>query len=581
MGAGHDFFCRQGATSVFAALMLTSLAGVASALDDLVAVDRPALAALPTGLEPAPEPSVVDLAVFYDGELLDRGYSLAKLDAVAALLLDFNNRALQTSGVPLTLHITYTAAFDRDLEGLDVSAAFGQLGLRAIELRDGLLNDFGVDAVMLIKATNDADYYLGMALLGTEANLSDPASVPFGVICLGAAPTSGVECFEHGALFAHEVGHLFGAGHQRDAEAGAIGAFEFSKASGCGGGTLVYSPSPGINEFYSTPNIVLNGVPCGVAASAGADGEDNAHTIDVTRSLMAALRPTMPVYGEVWIEDVTGDTLQEGGAAVSIGIRRSGNLTHRARVSVDLISRLFGAPDLAFNPPEVVFEPGQDVVSVSISAVDDTQDEPDETFTVGLRNAWQLTNISATVELTVIDNNEAPPPPPSPPPAAGGGAVDPAMLVVLLLFAALRHVGPCRLTQRHIFSSRCLCGTLRYTASAALLDRFLPPLRWHRTVSGQRTAVYGMAPHPQIEDQCVTVVEHHRVGRQSQRIPPTARGYNAVLDQRPAHGGPPGYGGEADHRKPAVQERLPGHPSNFSHNGIETRVRDTAYCALV
>jgi len=407
---------------------------------DFVVTDPTARIALATDLQPSPDPSVVDLAVFYGQELLERGQSLATLDQVAETMVAHTNSAFAISGVPVTLRITYAAVFDESLDGVDTHAAFDRLFMRTDELRDGLMTDFGADAVVLIKATDDADSIFGFASLGSESALSDPSTLPRAVVCLGPAQTNGLECFGQGGIFAHEVGHLFGAGHQRNAAVGGSGgAFEFSAASGCGGGTAVYSPVTA-SSIYSTPTVVVDNEPCGIAASAGPDGEDNAHTIDLTRSLMAALRATMPIDGIVAIENAADFTMSEGDTPISLQIKRTGDLTERARVSLAVVSRTNLNPDIGIDPQQIVFEPGQDSLVVEISVIDDQLVEPTENVLVSLRNPWRLSDVSRPIQISIVDNDDPPPAPAPPPPAASGGGATGLFLTLLLFLICDRRL---------------------------------------------------------------------------------------------------------------------------------------------
>ena len=386
-----------------------------------------------TELVPAVEPSIVDMGIFYALELRDRGRSLRSLDETIASMVGYTNEALDRSGVPLTLRVTYADWYSERLEGLNVIGAYGQLGENVRVLRETLLTDFGVDIVVLIKATDDVDQLFGFASLGSESALSDPTHVPRAVVCLGAAQTSGLECFGTGGIFAHEVGHMFGAGHQRDATVGGSGgAFPFSFASECGGGTIVYIPISAAVQIYSTPTISAGGEPCGISASEGENGTDNAYTIDLTRALVADLRPTMPVAGSVFIEGQPSYAIAEGEPSRSFAVRRDGDLSLSAAVNVAVVNPARGHAELAIDPDYVAFTPGQDAVTVQIRAVDDLDVENDELLEVQLRNPLRLEVTGSPVMVTVSDNDVPLPPAPG---GGGGGSADWVFLILLLLFA--------------------------------------------------------------------------------------------------------------------------------------------------
>jgi hypothetical protein len=387
-----------------------------------------------TDLQPAPDPSVVDLAVFYAQELYERGRSFETLDATIEEMIRFTNDGLASSGVPLTVRVTYAGPFSERLEGIGTVSAHRMLGEQSELLRDTLLTDFGADAVILIKATDDVDNYFGFATIGSEHSLSDPLTVPRAVVCLGAAQNSGLECFGRGGIFAHELGHLFGAGHQRNSVGGSGGAFGFSFASECGGGTLVHSPLTAAQQIYSTPSVVVDGEPCGVSASADSNGTDNALTIDLTRALMADLRPTMRIGGTVFIDGPGELMLAEGEPGQMLTIRRTGDLTMSAAVTLTDISSRGIAADLRIDPSDVKFGPGEEALAVRISAVDDADFEGTEVVTLGLRNPLRLEKTGEIVHVSIADNDDLPPAPAPPPNSGGGGLGLPALLFLASIY---------------------------------------------------------------------------------------------------------------------------------------------------
>ena len=402
--------------------------------DDFAPVNSAVDLMASTDLQPAPDPSVVDLAVFYAQELLERGRSLESLDATIEEMIGFANEGLASSGVPLSVRVTYAGPFSERLEGIDTISAYHMLGTQSELLRDTLLTDFGADAVILIKATDDVDQFFGFATIGTEHSLSDRLTVPRAVVCLGAAQNGGLECFGRGGIFAHELGHLFGAGHQRNSAGGTGGAFVFSFASECGGGTIVHSPVTAAQQIYSTPSVVLDGEPCGVSASAGANGTDNAYTIDLTRALMADLRPTMQIGGTVFIDGPGELMLAEGEPGQMLTIRRTGDLTMSAAVTLAEISSRGGAADVRIDPSDVTFGPGVEALAIQISAVDDAVFEGTEVVTLGLRNPMGLEKTGETVRVSIADNDD-PPAAPAPPPRSGGGGLGlPALLLISFIY---------------------------------------------------------------------------------------------------------------------------------------------------
>ena len=143
------FFAIQNATAGSAVrsclfclgFLLTTLPALAQTegFGDLVETELSSATGVTTELEPSPDPSVVDIAVFYGRELLERGRSLSDLDATVDHMVSFTNEAYARSGIPLTLRIVYAGIFPERLGGLGMDAAFQVLGLMSHELREGLI----------------------------------------------------------------------------------------------------------------------------------------------------------------------------------------------------------------------------------------------------------------------------------------------------------------------------------------------------------------------------------------------------------------------------------------------------------
>jgi hypothetical protein len=85
--------------------------------------------------------------------------------------------------------------------------------------------------------------------------------------------------------------------------------------------------------------------------------------------------------------------------------------------------------------------------TITVPVTNDTQNEPDETFTIALSNAGGGAGIegSPTYTVTLGNDDVAANPPPAPMPSGGGGgggggggAIDPELLLLLAALGAIR-----------------------------------------------------------------------------------------------------------------------------------------------
>lgn len=413
-------------------LILVALAAVESPTDiDFVRPVETSLLNSEFEMSASLEPSTVDVLVLTAPELL-QALGIAALDAKIADMIDYTNSAFANSGVPLTMRSTFIGPYDTPLVGRTVGSVHGELSVRGPEFRDGHMTDYGADMLILLKEPFDGDSLCGIATLGTPDSLQDPATVPLFVAAIGDGPNQ-VSCGDNG-IFAHEVGHVLGAGHQRG---NGTGAFEFSHAFVCGDqGTATHTAFG--HQFYSTPMVqTFSGEPCGVDQAETDNSADNGATIDILRTPMAALRPTMPVLGNVNFE-LERISVAEGSGQLALSIRRDGDLNGNAEVQFVVVPVTADGTDISLSEGSVFFGVGTAVATINLSIFNDNRSEPDETVQVLLRNplSLELNQFRKSVTVTIVDDDNS----------AGGnsggggggsGSFELAALLVLLFSSTL------------------------------------------------------------------------------------------------------------------------------------------------
>ena len=122
--------------------------------------------------------------------------------------------------------------------------------------------------------------------------------------------------------------------------------------------------------------------------------------------------PAPPILPELVIDDVTVD--EDGGSAV-FGVRLSGEST--ATVTVGYATEdgtAEAGPDYTGSSGRLTFRSGERGKTIAVAVVDDSEDEEDETFTVGLSDARNATLLDGEATATIQDDDgDGSPQPPS------------------------------------------------------------------------------------------------------------------------------------------------------------------------
>lgn len=235
--------------------------------------------------------STIRMLILYSNEFA-AGFS-SPTARINQLLL-FTNQSMQNSNIDLefTLARAQVLNFDNGLSISNTTLSQIQAGLGAFSGVADLRNEVGADMVAVLS------FQTGFSASGIAyVNGSDP-NFAFSYTRLSPG------CCD--VVFAHELGHNMGSGHEslsaNPTRTAGCSAFNFTGYS-CGHGNFsagwgtVMSRSPlnrqAVNNVFSNPNITCLGAPCGIVEGQ-ANAADNFRSFNISRLLVADFRPDPP-----------------------------------------------------------------------------------------------------------------------------------------------------------------------------------------------------------------------------------------------------------------------------------------------
>jgi hypothetical protein len=281
-------------------------------------------------------------------------------------------------------------------------------------------------------------------------------------ITTDTAPSAGTLQFELGAYSAAEnagtvdvvvtrSGGSAGAvtAHVQSANGGATAGSDYTAVSA----TVSFADGDTAPKHISVPILDDSAVESSEAftlalsaASGGATlGPQATTSIQISDDDTAA--PPTPQPGVLALSAAAASVAENAGT-LSLTVSRSGGSDGAASVAYSL------APGTAKAGSDYTAVSGQlqwaagetGAKTIEIAIINDSLDEPDESFTLSLASATGAAlGTPAAATITIVDDDAAPPPPPPPPLTdvggsahAGGGALDAPLLAGLLILLALR-----------------------------------------------------------------------------------------------------------------------------------------------
>lgn len=338
------------------------------------------------GLTAALEETVVDVAFFYEQDMAAReGDQWPRTLAQAGV--DYTNDAFRQHQVPLRLRLVYVGAYPDSLP-FDPFASFYQNA----EI-NAVADAYGADLAHLLFEYRPGLRYCGIAFL------------------FGRHGTSAHGCSLN-YVIAHEIGHNFGAQHDRaNASLGwniGLPIHQFNYGYVCGGrGTIMSYPGYPHLPHYSTPLLSNAGEACG-RPEGDADAADNARAIDLTRAQVGAFRPEQAAFGSVRFEDTSTRQLDETRATTTqFKVVRTGDTSREASVEIGAVdATTTDREDYLPFVTRLVFAPEETEKTVTLQVVDDEEHEPiPETLQVVLRYPRGLVIEGEPVQVSIASDD--------------------------------------------------------------------------------------------------------------------------------------------------------------------------------
>ncbi|MGL4476150.1 MAG: hypothetical protein ACRCT7_17105 [Shewanella sp.] len=237
---------------------------------------------------------------------------------------------------------------------------------------------------------------------------------------------------------AHEIGHLFHAGHEPQPTDPAKPMWRRARAAECAGRkTAMAAVGGNLHPVLSGPNTVVNNETCGNEETA-----NNVKQVELSAPFVQNVGSKMQVVGSVWI-DSQAITANESDSSIEIKVTRNGDLSVPTSVDMFIDS---GTALLSSDFLKVKFDADQASATVKLNVVnnDSTQENKALTAELVMPFKMDLDADKKAVTITIKNDDAAPvlPPPPVTPPTdsgSSGGSLGFGILSLLgLVFARKR-----------------------------------------------------------------------------------------------------------------------------------------------
>jgi hypothetical protein len=309
------------------------------------------IAAAPSTAAAASAANTVDVLVGYTPEMAARFGSQSGANTRITFLVDVTNQAYTASQVDAAVRLVATMQVSYTETNSNAQALYNLSGADCVEQTDGSLdcNDapvpaglqplvnaraqYGADVVALVRTFHNTEQEgCGIAWLlggGQSTITQSDSDFAFAVVSDSngdggnSYPSNNRVCRDE--AFAHELGHIMGAQHDRDTAAGDDGQLtsgdygRFAYSFGYRGGpasvytVMAYGAAgQGKVRVFSNPNVMCSPSPNVPAAPCGiADQADNARSLRQTIPVIAAFRASVSTPTRRFPHDFDGNRRED------------------------------------------------------------------------------------------------------------------------------------------------------------------------------------------------------------------------------------------------------------------------------
>ena len=370
---------------------------------------------------PPTEQSVIDVAVFYTPAVREaEGGTQAIKDEIDSMVAG-TNTAYTSSGVNQRINLVAVAEVDytevnSQTDLIRLTSRYDSYMPEVHTIRDRV----GADIVMLIRRLTDSAAGL--------AKIMETVSTGFASSAFGVSTAST-------RTFAHELGHLMGLHHDRyvvhvacdGGNCNRDGAFPYAYGyHHCAETsfidrwrTIMAYPNQCTTwrtpHLFSNPEQTYRGDPLGIAGlapSTALDGPSDAvRALNRTRGYVAKFRQAP----DLTVSFGAGSyTATEGGTAATVTVQLSEAPTRPIAIPLTTTSTTATAYDYTGVPASVRFSSNETEKTFTVTAVDDTADDDNESITLSFgeplpRNVTLGSTTETTVTLTDNDTVTAAP----------------------------------------------------------------------------------------------------------------------------------------------------------------------------
>jgi len=345
--------------------------------------------------------SIIDLMVVYTAKARQAEGGVSTINAVINRVVNEVNEGYANSGVIPRIRLVHTAEVnyaERSNSNLDLNRLQNRSDGYMDEVHN-LRNQYGADIVSLFTENLEPG-------IGGRAYVMQNVSPSFESSAFNVVQTFSAK---YGFALGHEIGHNLGAAHDR-ANAQVSGAYPYSYGyitpTGIGD---VMSYALKRKNYYSSPNIVVEGQPLGRANS-----EDVVQTFNNVRLTAANWRKsviavnttptiTLSASDPIAAEVPAGQLLNPG----QFTLTRTGSTTSPLTVNYVVSGTATNVMDYSVLGGAVTFAAGSQTATIAVNPIHETTAEGNETVVLKLMPSTDYTfGTNSSAIVTIEDDNQ-------------------------------------------------------------------------------------------------------------------------------------------------------------------------------